>query len=146
MESLKDNHTWDLVARPKANIVKGRWVFKRKLGSDGKVARYKARYVAKGFTQTGGVDFNETFASVAKMKTFRALLARAAHSSMRLEQLDVKTAFLYGDIKETVYVEQPAGFCSDKSKVCRLHLLRQRRDHRLEQSTISLKNPVRHRS
>ena len=79
--------------------------------------RYKARFVAKGFTQTEGIDFNETFASVAKMKSFRMLLAKAAHDGMKLDQLDIKTAFLYGDIKETVYV----GFSDGTKRVCKLN-------------------------
>ena len=121
IKSLNENNTWDLVPRlPGTKVVQGRWVFKRKVGSDGSISRYKARWCAKGFTQTEGLDYNDTFASVAKIKSFRILMALAAHMGMELEQLDVKTAFLYGKINETVYVEQPHGFEGDPRKICKL--------------------------
>ncbi|RWS19579.1 Retrovirus-related Pol polyprotein from transposon TNT 1-94-like protein, partial [Leptotrombidium deliense] len=118
MDSLKKNKTWNLVERPvDRNVVKNRWVFRTKKNSDGSVARFKARLVAKG---KKGIDFEETFAPVIKMNSVRTILAIAAHEDMELVQFDVKTAFLHGDLKEEIYMEQPQGFSDGSSRVCRL--------------------------
>ena len=82
--------------------------------------RYKARLVAKGFTQVKGIDYNEIFSTVVKHCSIRILMAIVNQFNLELEQMDVKTAFLHGDLEETIYMEQPEGFVEDKSKVCLL--------------------------
>ena len=121
--SLAANDTWTLEeAPPSVRIIPVKWVFKTKRNVDGNVERYKARLVAKGFRQLEGVDFTEVFAPVSKHATLRALLARVAHHDMELHQLDIKTAFLNGELEEEVYVEQLPGYAGGGAgKVCRLH-------------------------
>ena len=98
-----------------------KWVFKKKLEAskpDG--VRFKVRLVARDFTQEHGVDFDEVFSPVVKHASIRVLLAIVDRKDWKLEQLDVKTAFLHGDLKETIYMMQPEGFIKpkDKGKVC----------------------------
>lgn len=119
-KSLMEMGTWDkeLVELPKGRkAVKCRWVFVRKL--DG---RYKARVVAKGFTQVYGIDYEETFSPVARFESIRLLLAHAALDNWEIEAMDVKTAFLNGVLNEEIYMEQPEGFVKrgQEGKVCRL--------------------------
>jgi hypothetical protein len=95
------------VPRPKQNVVGTKWVFHNKQDEHGVVTRNKARLVAKGYAQVTGLDFEETFAPVARLESIRILLAYAAHHSFKLFQMDVKSAFLNGPNKEEVYVEQP---------------------------------------
>jgi hypothetical protein len=83
-----------------------KWVFRNKQDEHGVVTRNKARLVAKGYAQVAGLDFEETFAPMARLESIRILLAYATHHSFRLFQMDVKSAFLNGPIKEEVYVEQ----------------------------------------
>jgi hypothetical protein len=99
---------------PKQNVVGTKWVFRNKQDEHRVVTRNKARLVAKGYAQVAGLDFEETFAPVARLESIRILLAYAAHHSFRLFQMDVKSAFLNGPIKEEVYVEQPPGFEDDR--------------------------------
>ncbi|XP_065880880.1 retrovirus-related Pol polyprotein from transposon TNT 1-94 isoform X1 [Euphorbia lathyris] len=123
MNALDDNGTWDLVHLPVGKKPVGcRWVFAVKVNSDGSVARLKARLVAKGFAQTYGVDYSDTFSPVAKMGSIRLFISLAAHSNWPLHQLDIKNAFLHGDLQEKVYMEQPPGFVAqgEYGKVCRL--------------------------
>jgi hypothetical protein len=110
-DSLMTNNTWTLVPLPvDRKPVSCKWVFKIKQGANGEVERYKARLVARGFTQTYGVDYNETFAPVAKFTSIRCILALVALEDMEIHQMDVKTAILNGELKEEIYMEQPQGF------------------------------------
>jgi len=95
---------------PRANVVTGKWIFKHKLQSDGSLERYKARWVLRGFTQRPGVDFDETFSPVVKPATVRTVLSLALTRHWPIHQLDVKNAFLHGNLTETVYCQQPSGF------------------------------------
>jgi hypothetical protein len=114
LNNFKRNEVCSLVPRPKQNIVGTKWVFRNKQDEHGVVTRNKARLVAKGYAQIAGLDFEETFAPVARLESIRILLAYAAHHSFKLFQIDVKSAFLNGPIKEEVYVEQPPGFEDDR--------------------------------
>ncbi|KAL2251745.1 UNVERIFIED_CONTAM: Retrovirus-related Pol polyprotein from transposon TNT 1-94 [Sesamum indicum] len=108
MKSLKENKTWVLVPKPKnASIVDCKWIYKIKQENP---IKFKARLVAKGFTQ-----YNEIFSPVVKYTTVRIILALTAHYNWELKQMDVKTAFLHGDLDENIYMCQPAGFV-DESK------------------------------
>ena len=122
LNNFKRNEVWTLVPRPKQNVVGTKWVFRNKQDEHGVVTRNKARLVAKGYAQVAGLDFEETFAPVARLESIRILLAYAAHHSFRLYQMDVKSAFLNGPIKEEVYVEQPPGFEDERypDHVCKL--------------------------
>jgi hypothetical protein len=113
LNNFKRNEVWSLVPRPKQNVVGTKRVFRNKQDEHGVVTRNKARLVAKGYAQVAGLDFEETFAPVARLESIRILLAYAAYHSFRLFQMDVKSAFLNGPIKEEVYVEQPPGFEDD---------------------------------
>ncbi|KAD4888558.1 hypothetical protein E3N88_20631 [Mikania micrantha] len=109
--ALKKNNTWDLTDLPEGkNAVGVKWTYKTKVGPDGEVSRYKARLVAKGYSQVEGIDYTETFAPVARFETIRVVIAIAAHRGWKLHQLDVKTAFLNGELTEEIYVQQPEGF------------------------------------
>jgi hypothetical protein len=110
LNNFKRNEVWSLVPRPKQNVVGTKWVFRNKQDKHGVVTRNKARLVEKGYAQVAGLDFEETFAPVARLESIRILLAYATHHSFRLFQMDVKSAFLNGPIKEEVYVEQPPSF------------------------------------
>lgn len=108
LEALEKNGTWELV-RPPANatVIGCKWVFAVKLQPDGSLARLKARLVAKGYARVHGVDYFDTFSPVAKMSSIRLLISFAASYHWPLHQLDVKNAFLHGDLHETIYMEQP---------------------------------------
>jgi hypothetical protein len=101
---------WSLVEIPKSNIVCIKWVFHNKQDEHGVVTRNKARLVAKCYSQVEDLDFDETFALVARLESIRILLAYATHHCFKLYQMDVKRAFLNESIKNEVYVEQPPGF------------------------------------
>jgi hypothetical protein len=123
MDSLQSHETWT-VERTPAGVkpIPVRWVFKVKRDEHGRVQRYKARLVAKGFHQQQGVDYDEVFAPTSKFSTLRMMLAEAAVSGNYLAQLDIKTAFLYGELRQRVYVQEPPGFESGLPCVCcRLH-------------------------
>ena len=122
MESLRKNKTWILVDQPKKQKVVGcKWIFKKKEGIPGvERPRFKARLVAKGFTQVEGIDYNEIFSPVVKHCSIRIILGLVNQYDLELEQLDVKTAFLHGNLKETIYMNQPEGFEEGENKVCLL--------------------------
>lgn len=124
LRSQEENGTWVLVDKPVGkNIVSSKMLFKKKFRADGSVERYKARLVARGFSQTRGLDYDETFAPVVKFQSVRAVISSAAANGWTLQQMDVKTAFLQGVLKEEVYMEQPQGLevAGQEQKVCRLH-------------------------
>ena len=105
LDALSKNHTWDLVALPPRKSVVGcKWIYKIKTRSDGSIERYKTRLVAKGFTQEYGIDYEKTFAPIARISSIFALLAVAATSKWDIFQMDVKNAFLNGDLSEEVYM------------------------------------------
>ncbi|RVX08315.1 Retrovirus-related Pol polyprotein from transposon RE1 [Vitis vinifera] len=122
MSALEKNKTWEIVKRPEGkNIVDCKWIFTLKYKAGGSLERHKARFVAKGYTQTYGVDYQETFAPVAKMNTVRILLSLTAHYNWQLLQYDVKNAFLHGDLDKEIYMNIPPGFEENTgNKVCKL--------------------------
>ena len=124
MTSLKKNKTWILVDRPKDQKAIGcRWLFKRKPDIAGvEDPRHKARLVAKGYSQKEGIDYQEIFAPVVKHVSIRYMLSAVTHFNMELQQMDVKTAFLHGNIEEHIVMEQPEGFVDkdQPDKVCLL--------------------------
>ena len=101
LDQIEKNDTWELVPRPtNKNVIGTKWVFRNKHNEDGKVVRNKARLVYKGYTQIEGVDVDETFAPVVRLETIRMFLALAAHKRYKVYQMDVKSAFLNGLLKD----------------------------------------------
>lgn len=122
LKSFEENEAWEVVDRPEqGTIVQCKWVFRKKIESDNKV-RYRARLVAKGFTQKAGIDYNETFSPVLRYSTLRLLFALSVKYDLEITHLDITTAFLNGFLDETVYMQFPANFvCKDKkNKVLKL--------------------------
>lgn len=119
IDSIVKNETWKLTVtelRVGKKVIDLKWVYKIKKNADGKVIKYKARlvakgYVAKGYVQEHGIDYDEVFAPVTRLETVRLLLALAAKNNWKVHHLDVKTAFLNGDISEEVYVFAAKRFC-----------------------------------
>ncbi|KAK1607124.1 hypothetical protein QYE76_030797 [Lolium multiflorum] len=112
INNFKRNKVWTLVEKPKEcrNVIGTKWIFKNKQDEFGNVVRNKARLVAQGFSQVEGIDFGETYAPVARLESIRIFLAYASHHNFKLQQMDVKSAFLNGPLHEEVYVKQPPGF------------------------------------
>ncbi|KAL9253449.1 Retrovirus-related Pol polyprotein from transposon TNT 1-94-like protein [Drosera capensis] len=111
MKSLHNNHTFDLMKLSKGKkALKNRWIYRVKYESHSISPRYKARLVVKDFSQRKGVDFNEIFSLVVRMSSIRIVLSLAATLDLEVEQMDVKTAFLHGDLEEEIYIEQPDDF------------------------------------
>lgn len=118
------NNTWTLVSHPGPhhNIVGCKWVYRLKYKADGSIEHHKARFVAKGYTQERGIDFNETFSPVVKPATIRIVLSIALSRGWAIHQLDVKNAFLHGTLDQTVYMTQPERFVNPQYPrfVCKL--------------------------
>ncbi|GKA59246.1 ribonuclease H-like domain-containing protein [Tanacetum coccineum] len=113
--ALVKNGTWILVPRPSnVNLVRSMWLFKHKFHADGTLSRYKARLVANGSSQQLGVDFDETFSPVVKPATIRTVLSLVVSRRWPIHQLDVKNAFLNGDLSKTVYMHQPPDFVDSR--------------------------------
>jgi len=122
LAALDRQATWDLVPLPLHTVpITSKWVFKVKTKSDGSIETDKARLVARGFQQTQGLDYDETFAPVAHMTTVRTLIAVASASSWSISQMDVKNVFLNGDLTKEVYMQPPPGVVAPPGYVCRLH-------------------------
>ncbi|GJY20268.1 zinc finger, CCHC-type containing protein [Tanacetum coccineum] len=123
IDSIMHNDTWELTDLPPGCKALGcKWILKRKMKVDGSIDKYKARLVIQGFRQKEGIDFFDTYAPVARITTIRLLLALAAIHDLVIHQMDVKTAFLNGDLDEEIYMKQPEGFVmpGHESKVCKL--------------------------
>ena len=122
MDSFAQTDVWDLVELPpRTKLVGNNWVFKKKLGADGEVERFKARLVAQGFTQKYSDDYDETFCPVVRLESLRTMLALAVQHDLELHQVDITTALLNGTLEE-VFMKQPEGFVVPGSKelICRL--------------------------
>ena len=123
MDSLHKNDTYELVEMPQGGkILRNKWVYKLKTDGTGQIVKYKARLVVKGFQQREGIDFTEIFSPVVKMTSIRLMMGLAACLDLEIEQLDVKTAFLHGNLNEEIYMAQPEGFevKGKEQLVCRL--------------------------
>ncbi|KAL0282692.1 UNVERIFIED_CONTAM: Retrovirus-related Pol polyprotein from transposon TNT 1-94 [Sesamum radiatum] len=123
MSSMAKNNVWELVDLPAGRKTIGnKWVLKVKRKADGSIDKFKARLVAKGYTQREGIDYEETFSPVVRFASVLLILAIVAHLDLELFQIDVKTAFLNGELDEEIYMDQPEGFqeIGQKRKVCRL--------------------------
>jgi hypothetical protein len=123
MQSMYDNQVWTLVDPPEGcKVIDNKWCYKKKTDMDGNVHTFKSRLVVKGYRQVHGIDYDETFSPVVMIKSIRILLAIAAYYDYEIWQMDVKTAFLNGNLLEDVYMTQPEGFVdpTNPSKVCKL--------------------------
>ena len=117
------NDVWDVSLRPEGkSVVTSKWIYKIKHDADGSIEKYKARFVARGFSQKEGIDYEETFAPIARYTSIRSVLSLAVVMKWKIHQMDVKTNFLNGVVEEEVYVEKPLSFETHdrESHVCRL--------------------------
>ena len=122
MDSLLENQTWELTELPiEKKSLHNKWVYRIKNEHDGS-KRYKAKLVAKGFQQKEGIDYTEIFSPIVKMSIIRLVLGMVAAENLHLEQLDVKTTFLHGDLEEDLYMIQPEGFIvqGQENLICKL--------------------------
>jgi hypothetical protein len=111
MKSMSTNEVCELVEIPNgAKTIGCKWVYKSKHDSKGNIKRFKARLMAKGFTQREGIDYTKTFSLVSSKDSFRIIIALVAHYDLELHQMDVKTPFLNGNLQENIYMAQPGGF------------------------------------
>jgi hypothetical protein len=111
LDQIEKNNTWEMVHRLEGkNIIGSKWIFKNKLNEQGQVVRNKVILVCKGYAQIEGLDFDETFAPITRLEAIRIFLAYSFHKKFKVYQMNVKSAFLNGDLNEEVYMEQPKGF------------------------------------
>ena len=137
LQEFERNKVWRLVPKPANRTIIGtRRVFRNKLDDSGNVVRNKARLVAQGYNQQEGIDYDETYAPVARLEAIRLLIVFASHKGFKLYQMDVKSAFLNGNLQEEVYVKQPPGF-EDASKPDHVYFL-DKALYGLKQNSISL--------
>ena len=117
IEAIERNHTWELMELPEGEKTVGvKWIYRTKLNEKGEVDKFKARLVAKGYTQKYGIDYSKVFAPVARHDTIRMIISLAAMNEWTVFQLDVKSAFLHGELVEQVFVDQPPGYVKKGSK------------------------------
>lgn len=121
LEAHRTNNTWSFVDNENQRTITSKWVFNIKRTKDGKVERYKARLCARGFTQIEGIDYNEIFSPTTRYESIRILLSISAEYNWNLRQLDVKTAFLYGDLEEDIFMVVPDGVKAPANKICKLN-------------------------
>ena len=111
LNQFERNEVWTLVPRPKSTHVIGtKWIYRNKSDEDGNIVRNKARLVAQGYSQIEGIDFDETFAPVACLESIRLLLSISCVHKFKLNQMDIRSAFLNGFLQKEVFIEQPKGF------------------------------------
>ncbi|GFS47469.1 copia protein [Trichonephila clavipes] len=123
LDSLDKHKVWEIVQKPaKSKLIKTKWVYSLKQDDAGKNIKYKARLVAAGFNQIKNIDYSESYSPVVNIESFRLLIALAAKLKLNVNFFDVKTAYLYGDLEETVYVLPPPGYekLIGDDKVCKL--------------------------
>ena len=133
LDQFEKSMVWDLVPKPNdKSVIGSKWVFRNKSDENGIITRNKARLVVKGYCQQEGIDYDETFAPVARLEAVRKFLAYAASNNIKVYQMDVKSAFLNGEIEEEVYVHQPEGFVDPQ---CPNHV------YKLNKALYGLKQP-----
>ena len=111
LDQTEKNDTWELVPSPtNKNVIGYKWVYKNKMNEKGNIVINKARLVCKGYAQIEGLDFDETFAPVARLEAIRMFLSYVCHKQFKFYQMGVKSCFLIGDLKEEVNMAQPKGF------------------------------------
>jgi Reverse transcriptase (RNA-dependent DNA polymerase) len=121
LDQLNQTGTWSLVNVPAGAIpIANKWVFAKKTGKGGEILKYKARLVAKGCSQRPGYDYLDTFSPVVRLETIRAILALSAVFDFKIQQMDVKGAYLNGTLKEEVYMRQPEGYNDGSGRACLL--------------------------
>ena len=119
-DSIMRNDVWEVMPRPEGNsVATSKWIYKVKVDVDGSIEKHKARFVARGFSQVESIDYDETFAPVARYTSIRTIMAIATEMGWSIHQMDVKTAFLKGILEEEVYIEQPQGLrCLGETLMC----------------------------
>ncbi|GMP88042.1 hypothetical protein CsSME_00040173 [Camellia sinensis var. sinensis] len=123
INSILQNHTWELVdLSPGSKALGSKWIFRKKMKIDGSIDKYKVRLVIKGYRQREGLDYFDTYSSVTKITSIRMVIAIVALRGLEIHQMDVKTAFLNGDLDEEIYTEQLERFSApgQNKKVCKL--------------------------